>query len=58
MMEEQPLSKLQRDSGQREERVLMAKRKGLVLDGHQFGLLEGDWPQGPGRHVTLVMVVR
>lgn len=27
-VEKQPLSKLQRDSGQRKERVLMAKRKG------------------------------
>lgn len=48
-VEKQPLSKLQRDSGQRKEKVCMAKRKGLVLGGHQFRLLEGDgasWPAG------------
>ena len=32
--------------------------RGLMLEGHQFRFLEGDWPQGPGRDVTVAMVVR
>lgn len=32
-VEKQPLSKLQRDSGQRKEKVCMAKRKGARAGG-------------------------